>query len=143
MVKFLLMSIGQKAYSIKEEEENIVKVIPDIYQQEFTKNKLLNKKKFEISFDSCEKILNHIDLSFEERRTDLKVETSGIVLSYYLFNNLKVDLVIPSYNPTPSENSCIYSSYFLRTKPFYFNYKKNNKNFINVYKQQIEEKKIY
>lgn len=78
-----------KKDSRRDKEENIDKVIPDLYQQEFTKDQLLDKQKFEMSFDSFDKILKYINSSFEERRVGLNIESSEIVLCYYLFTNLK------------------------------------------------------
>ena len=43
---------------VRVEEEKIDKVILDIYQQEFTKDELSDKEKFEINFDSFDKLLN-------------------------------------------------------------------------------------
>ena len=109
---------------IRVEEESINKVIPDLYQQEFTRDQLLNEQKFEMSFDSFYKIPKYINSSFEERKVGLNVESPEIVLFYYLFTNLKVDLVIPSYIHThPQKLSIFFLHTFHTQNPLIFTIK--------------------
>ena len=119
---------------ITAQEENKDKIIPDIYKQEYTKDELSNRKEYEMIFDNLDKILQQINLSFQKGTANFNVDSSELVLSYLLFNNFKVDLVIPLYNPTPSENIDIYSSYFSRSKSFYIHYQELIKKFKAFFK---------
>ena len=119
---------------ITAQEEKKKKIIPDIYKKEFTKDELSNRKKYEIIFDNLDVTLQQIKISFEKGTASFSVDSSEIALSYLLFNNFKVDLVIPSYITIPSVNIDNFSSYFSHSKSFYLHYKKLLKNFTTFFK---------
>ena len=73
-----------------------------------------------MSFDNI--ILQQINLSFEKGTANFNVDSSEIVLSYLLFNNFKVYLLIPFYTPRLSKNIDIYSFYLSHSKSLYFRY---------------------
>ena len=131
---------------ITAQEENKNKITPDIYKHEFTKDELSDRKKYKRSFDNFDEILKQINLSFLKETATFNVNSSELVLSYLLYNNLNVDLVIPFHISTPSESIDIFSSYLSRSKSLYFRYqellKKFKTSFKFTYVKNIQKEKM-